>query len=205
MTFDTLASKESITKTINSLTSHGFTAESVATKEDALARIKELIPKGASIMNGASETLGQIGYVDYLKAGEHGWNNLHEAVFAEKDPAKQSLLRKQATLSDFYLGSVHAVSETGELVLGSNSGSQLPNIVFTSPNLIFVVGSQKITKTLEDARKRLAEYVFKLEDARALKAYGYGTLLAKELILHAENPKMGRKVHVIFVDEKLGF
>jgi L-lactate utilization protein LutB len=205
MTYDTLASKESVDKTSASLAEHGFMPEYVETKEGALAKIKELIPVGASVINGASQTLDEIGYVDYLKAGQHGWNNLHEAILAEKDLAKQSILRKQAVLSDFYLGSVHAVSETGELVIGSASGSQMPGIVFTSPNIIFVVGTQKIVPSLDDARVRLTDYVVQLEDARAMQAYSAHTSLNKELILHGESTKMGRKVHIIFVNEKLGY
>ena len=83
-----------------------------------------------------------------LKAGSHGWNNLHAGVLAEKDPEKQKALRRQALLSDYYLGSVHGLSETGEMLIASNSGSQLPHITFSSPNVIFVVGTQKIVPTL---------------------------------------------------------
>lgn len=156
-------------------------------------------------MNGSSRTLEEIGFIEYLKAEEHGWNNLHAAIFKESDPAKQAQLRKQSVLSDYYIGSAHAVSESGEMVFASNSGSQLPHLVFTSQNLVLVVGTQKITRDLEDARRRVVEHVFPLEDARAKSVGWGGSMLSKELILHRENPKMGRKVHVILVEEKLGF
>ena len=87
MNTTTLASNEVITKTVGSLTANSFMPEVISTKEEALARIQELIPKGSSVMNGASKTLAEIGYIDYLKAGQHGWNNLHETMLAEKDPA----------------------------------------------------------------------------------------------------------------------
>jgi hypothetical protein len=64
-------------------------------------------------MNGASTTLQQIGYVDYLKEGKHGWNNLHDGILAEKDTAKQAELRKHSVVSDYYVGSVHALTDTG--------------------------------------------------------------------------------------------
>ena len=156
-------------------------------------------------MNGASQTLQQIGYVDYLKEGKHGWNNLHDAVLAEKDPAKQALLRKQSVVSDWYLGSAHAITQDGKIVVASNSGSQLPHLAFTSPNIILVVSTEKIVGTLQDAFDRIDTYVVPLEDARMKAAYGYGTAHNKTLILHGENPGIGRKVHVIFVNEKLGF
>lgn len=202
---ETTTSQETITKTLDALKGHNFDAFMVNTKEDALAKVKELIPAGVSVMNGASETLAQIGYIEYLKSGAHGWKNLHEIILAETDATKQAALRKQAVLSDYYVGSVHAVSETGELVIASNSGSQLPHLVFTSQNVILVVGAQKITTTLADALKRIDDVVVPLEGVRMKGVYGFGTTHAKTVILHKENPMMGRKVCVIVVKEHLGF
>ncbi|MEK7552282.1 MAG: LUD domain-containing protein [Patescibacteria group bacterium] len=203
--YEKLADQKVITKTIEALKKKGLLAETVATKAEALARIKELIPKGASVMNGSSRTLEEIGFVDFLKAGKHGWNNLHEAVLKEKDPVKQAKLRKESVLSDFYLGSAHAVAQTGEIVIASNSGSQLPHLVFTSPNLILVVGTQKIASNLEKAITRLEDYVFPLEDARA-KGLGWGgSFISKLLIINREFAQMGRKFHIILVSEKLGY
>jgi L-lactate utilization protein LutB len=201
-----LASQETINKTMTALTERGHLPELVQTKEEALARIKELIPQGVSVQSGASRTLEEIGFIDLLKAGTHGWNNLKDAILAEKDPVKQAELRKHSVLSDFYLGSVHAVAETGEIVVASNSGSQLPHLVFTSPNMILVVGTQKITPDLNSSMARLKEVVFPLEDAR-MKSVGVeaGSYIAKTLIIDKEQPFMGRKSHIIFVNEKLGF
>jgi L-lactate utilization protein LutC len=201
----TLATSETITKTAEALTANHFLPIVVATKEEALAKIKELIPEGASVMNGASRTLEEIGFIEYFKSDAHKWSNLHKAILAESDPVKQGLLRRQSVASDFYLGSAHAVTETGELMFASNSGSQLPHLAFTSPNIVLVVGTQKIVPTLQEASRRIDEDVIPLEDVRMKEVYGYGTLRAKTLILHKENPAMGRKIHVIFVNEKLGF
>lgn len=205
MDYKTLASSETIEKTKIALKEHNFEPIEVNSKEEALAKILELIPEGASVMNGSSVTLQEIEYVDLLKNRQHKWKNLHDAVLAETDKDKQALLRKQSVLSDFYLGSAHAVTEEGEIVITSNAGSQLPHLVFTSPNIILVIGAQKIVPTLPDAFRRVQEHVIPLEDARMKSAYGYGTMLAKTLILHKENPAMGRKVYVIIVNEKLGF
>ena len=203
--YEKLASQKAITKTIKSLKERGFIPEVVATKAEALARIKALIPKGASVMNGASQTLEQIGFIDYLKDSKNGWNNLKENILAEKDPVKQAKLRRESVLSDYYLGSAHAVAETGEMVFASNSGSQLPHLVFTSPNLILVVGTQKIAPKLSNALDRVKKHALPLEDARA-KSIGWGgSFISKLLILNREFPAMGRKFHVILVQEKLGY
>ncbi len=203
--WDKIVDGKTVEKTIDALGKKGIETFVMDNETDALTKIKELIPKGASVMNGASVTLEQIGFVDYLKSGNHGWDNLHGKILAEKDPVKQSLLRKQSALSDYYLGSVHALIENGEFVIGSNTGSQLPHIVFTSPNLIFVIGSQKIVPTLTDAMKRLEEYVVPLEDNHMKEKYGMGTALNKIIIFKGENPRSGRKIKMILVNKKLGF
>lgn len=205
MDYNVLRSLDIVNKTAEALRTNGIEAVIVERGVDALKKIKEFIPQGASVMNGASVTLEQIGFVDYLKSGQHGWNNLHELVLAEKDPSKQRMIRKQATLSDYYLGSVHALAENGEFLVGSNTGSQLPHIVFSSLNLIFVVGVQKIVPTLADGMKRLEEYVLPLEDKHMKEKYGSGTMLSKVVIFKRENPRMGRKVRIILVNEQLGF
>lgn len=205
MTYDTLATKEAMQRAMDALAARGVEAIVVQDRAAALAQVRALIPPGASVMNGSSRTLEEIGFVDYLKSGAHGWKNLHEEILAEKDAAKQAILRKQAVLSDYYLGSVHALAETGEMVIASNSGSQLPHIVFTSPNLIFVVGAQKITPDLNAALARVREYVLPLEDKR-MKDAGYGgSAISKLLIFEREPAFLGRKVQVMFVHEKLGF
>jgi L-lactate utilization protein LutB len=200
-----LAGTNSVAKTIESLRANNFLPHVVSGKTEALEKIKELIPDGASIMNGTSETLREIGFVDHLKSATHGWNNLHDSILAESDKEKQSQLRNQALFADYYLGSVHALTQTGEMIIVSNTGSQLPHLVFTSPNIILVVGNQKIVPTLSEAFARVNEVVVPKEDVRARKVYGMGTMYAKTLILHKENPMMGRKVHVIIVNESLGF
>jgi L-lactate utilization protein LutC len=205
MKFDDIASLETAKKVIEALKERGIEGEIAATGKDALLRIQSLIPKGASVMNGSSRTLDEIGFTEYLRSGAHGWDNLHEKILLEKDPAKQAILRTQSVISDHYLGSVHAIAETGELLIASNSGSQLPHIVFTSQNIIFVVGMQKIVPTLADAWKRLEEHVMPLEDVRLMQVYGMHTAASKVLVIQKEHPMMGRKVRVILVNEKLGY
>lgn len=205
MNYNTLAGVESVEKTAESLRAKGYEVIIVESGKEALQKIKQLIPKGASVMNGSSVTLEQIGYPDYLKSGEHGWDDLHKKVTAEKDQEKRVALRKQSAFSDFYLGSVHALTEEGEFLIASNTGSQLPSIVYTSDNLIFVVGTQKIVPTLPDAFRRLEDYVVPLEDEHMKKLYGSGTRLSKIVVFKHESTYSTRKIRLLLVKEKLGF
>lgn len=205
MNYNTLATKEIVNKTVEALQSKHIETIVVKNRIDALDTVKKLIPRGVSVMNGSSVTLEQIGFIEYLKSGTHGWNNMHATILAEKDPAKQAAIRKQAVLSDYYLGSVHALTQSGEFIIASNSGSQLPHIVFTSSNLILVVSTKKIVPTLTDAMKRLEEYVVPLEDKHMMEKFGVGTSLNKIVIFKNENPKLGRNVRMILVEENVGF
>ena len=205
MTYDTLATEESIQKATAALTDRGITVHLVGTKEEALEKVRGLIPEGAEVMTASSTTLDQIGFVDLLKSGTHPWKNLKDAIVAEKDPAKQAELRKQSVLSNYFLGSVHAIAESGQTVTASASGSQIPSYVFTSPNVIWVAGTQKIVPTLEDALDRVRDYVYPLEDKRMKDAGQGGSVLSKMLIFEREPAFMKRAIHLIFVKEALGF
>ena len=98
--------QEHIQQTIAALEKRGVKVHAVETGAEALDRVNQLIPAGASVMTGASKTLQQIGFEDLLKAGKHPWVNLKDDVLAEKDLAKQAHLRRQSTMADYFLGSV---------------------------------------------------------------------------------------------------
>jgi L-lactate utilization protein LutC len=203
MKYDTIASDETIEKVLSALPARNFIGYVVTNKEEALAKIKELIPSGASVMTGSSVTLEEIGFVDLLKSGTHPWDNLKDGITTEKDPVRQSRLRKEATMADYFLGSVHALTEDGQAVIASNTGSQLPAYAFNAPNVIWVVGAQKIVPNQDEAFKRIEEYVVPLEDVHMKQLYGSGTNLSKMLIYRKETGK--RAIHVLIVKEKLGF
>lgn len=204
MNYTDILSDEVVSKVADALKARNITPIIVDTKEQALAEIKKLVPRGGSVMNGSSQTLQEIGFIDYLKAGEHGWNNVHEEILKEKDPAKQARLRKESVLADYFLGSVHAITDAGQVVVASASGSQMPSYAFTSDNVIWVAGVQKIVPTLDAAFARIKDHVVPLEDTR-MKGAGYpGTVWARTLIIEREIMP-NRHLTMILVKEKLGF
>ena len=206
MAYDTLPAIERVQRTIDAVNVRGIHAELVETREAALERVQALIPPGCVVMTGASVTLKQIGFEEILISGNHPWRNFKADLLAEKDPVKQSAMRKQGALAEFYLGSVNALAETGELIFASGSGSQLPAYAYTSRNVIWVAGTQKITPTLEDAMRRVREYVLPLEDQRQ-KSVGNkaGSRINKILIVEGEPDYLRRNVSLILVNQILGF
>jgi hypothetical protein len=204
MAYDTLASEESIQKVLAALPARNITGHVAEDAASAMELVKGLIPDHASVMTGASVTLEEMGFVDLLKSGAHPWKNLKDAIVAETDPVKQGTLRKEATLAEYFLGSVHALTESGEALIGSNSGSQLPSYAFSSPNVIWVAGTQKIVPTLDEGMRRLKEYVIPLEDVHMKGLGAPGTNLSKLLFFFKEISPT-RKIHLVLVKEKLGF
>jgi hypothetical protein len=199
----TMPSEEVLNATVKAMRERDFNVIVVADKAAALEKIKSLIPKGSEVMNGSSATLSEMGYTDFLKSGKHGWKNLHEEIFKEKDPAKQSDIRRKAAAAEYMLASVNAISQNGEIVAVDASGSRVSSYAYAGKNVIIVAGIQKITKSLDDAMRRIREYVLPLEDARALKAYGVHSAFGKWLILEREFAP--NRMTVILVREKLGF
>ena len=206
MAYDALPALERIQRTVESVNARGIHAELVETKEAALERVQDLIPAGAVVMTGGSVTLQQIGLEAVLISGEHPWRNFKADLLAERDPVKQSAMRRQGTLAEFYLGSVNALAETGELVFASGSGSQLPAYAYTSRNVIWVAGAQKIAPTLEEALRRVREYVLPLEDQRQ-KSIGNsaGSRINRILIIEGEPAYLRRNLTLILVNQVLGF
>ena len=203
--WDRLPNKQTITQTIEALKNRGINTELVDTHREALRLITTKIPDGAQIMTGASTTLDQIGFTELLKSGAHKWKNLKQEIMSEKDPAKQRSLRVLATGAEYFIGSVQAVVETGEVVVVSASGSQIPAYAFNARNIMWVVGTQKIVPSLEEALRRVREHALPLESAR-MKTQGFpGSIIGKISILEREVPQLGRNLTMILVNEKLGF
>lgn len=204
--YTALASEDQLSQTVAALQARGINVTVVDTAADALNAVTALIPDGAKIMTGGSKTLQEIGLEARLIAKDHPWINLKDEILAETDPAKQSELRYKSILAPYYLGSVQAIAQTGEVLIASGSGSQLPAYAYSSKNVIWVAGIQKIVPTLEDGLRRLREHALPHEDAR-MKSLGYpGSMITKILIVEVEPPAAytGRTVNLILVKDKVG-
>ena len=204
MNYTNIPSDELIAKVAEALKARNITPIIVDTKEAALEEIKKLIPRGGSVMNGSSTTLQEIGFVDYLKEGTHGWDNVHEEILKESDPTKRARLRKESVLADYFFGSVHAITEAGQLLIASASGSQMPSYSFTSDHVIWVASVNKIVPDREAAFKRIEDYVFPLESKR-MQSVGYPSSTIGRVLVFEREIMPNRHLTIILVKEKLGF
>jgi len=199
--FDTLPDEQTLAATVTALEEHGFSVEVVDDLEAARQAVLSRIPHGSSVMTNTSVTLQQTGIADAVNDG--GPYDSARTKMAELDFATQ--LQEMKAIGgqpDYALGSVHAITRDGTLVIASASGSQLASYAWGASNVIFVAGAQKLVPTLEAARDRIYGHSLVLEDARAVAAYGQHSSVGKILEIHSELP--GR-IHIVLVRQVVGF
>ena len=206
MEWNKLASEESLQKTIASLKKNGIDAIIVTTGEEAKSKVLELLPKNAEVMPMTSVTLDTIGVSQAIN--ESGDYDSIRNKLNELDRTTQSAqMQKIGAAPEWSVGSVHAVTEDGMVIIASNTGSQLPAYAYASAHVIWVVGTQKIVSNLDDAMKRIYDYVLPLETKRARKAYNlpdtFNSNVSKLLIINKELAP--QRLTIIFVKEQLGF
>jgi len=203
------ADSATIERTVQALQQHKRTVEVVQTREEALQAIKAQIPNGVSVYNTSSIGLTEIGYVDWVIRAKDSlpFDNWNARIVAEKDPAKQLELRRQSLLADVVISTPVALVETGEVLIADASGTRVTPTL-TGRKVVFVVGTQKIVPTLDAALRRLHEFAYPLESARLRAASnnpdGKSTI-ANTVVLHTQGVLGVPKVHVILVNDVIGF
>lgn len=203
LSWDKAASDSSISSAKASLIQNGIDAEVVNSQEEAKSRIMELIPEGASVMTMSSETLEQTGISQEIN--ESGkYDSVKKKLSAMNNETQGIEMRTLGTVPEFAVGSVHAVTENGEIMIASNTGSQLPAYAYGAGKVIWVVGSQKIVKNLDEGFRRIHEYVLVLESKRVQKAYGMPHSNVSKLLIINKEINQGR-IKMIIVKEPLGF
>lgn len=205
MTTDPLPAEDRarVERTFEALKRRGVDPAFVPDRQQALARVLSLIPGGASVAHGSSTTLMELGFVEAMKRPDSGYRYLNDEWTRENDPAKRVRLRARLTAeADYFLGSVQAICETGEVIAADKGGSRQAGYVFGPPHVIWVAGVNKLVPDVEAGFRRLREVALPLEDAR-MKTGGFpGSRIGKIVVYEDERP--GRTT-LILVGEKLGF
>jgi hypothetical protein len=199
--FTALPDEETLQATVVALEEHGFSVEVTDDLDSARAAVLARIPAGSSVMTNTSMTLQETGIADAINNGGP-YESARNKMFALDFATQAQEMKAIGGQPEYALGSVHAVSRDGTLVIASASGSQLASYAWGAANVIFVVGAQKLVPDLETARERIYNHSLKLEDARAYAAYGQNSLVGKILEIHQEPP--GR-IHVVLIRQVVGF
>jgi hypothetical protein len=199
--FTTLPDDETLAETVLALEEHGFGVEVVDDLDAARDAVLARIPKGSTVMTNTSETLIATGIADAVNEGG-AYVAARKRMLALDFATQLQEMKEIAGQPEYSLGSVHAVTRDGALLVASASGSQLASYAWGAANVIFVVGAQKLVRDVKEGRERIFEHSLKLEDARALAAYGQNSSVGKILEIHQELP--GR-VHIVLIRQVVGF
>lgn len=199
--YDQLADEATINETVEALTKNGFEVKVFDTKEDAKEAVVEMVPKGSEVFTATSVTLDDTGIGEAVNGPDYvSLRNKMNALWGQPDKKKEMM--QIVASPDVVLGSVHAVTRDGKLLIASNTGSQLPSEAYTASKVIFVVGAQKLVKDIADGIKRIEEHSVPLEDVRAQAAYGRPTNFRKLLIF---NNEVEGRATVVIIKENLGY
>jgi YkgG family uncharacterized protein len=198
------ASDETIEATAAALRAKGYDVHIAADGAEAKRIVLELLPEGAEVGQGASQTLEDIGVTHEIEeSGRFDAVRKHTRSMDRSTPEGLRAMRKLGVGPDWYVNSAHAVTADGTIVVASNTGSQLAPLAFGAGKVIFVIGSQKLVPNLETAMQRLEEHTLQLEHARMRGLYDIDSEIKKVLIIHKEFGP-GRFT-VVLVKEPVGF
>jgi hypothetical protein len=200
--FGTVADDPRVRRAAAALEANGISVLRAANAAEAKEIVLGLIADGSEVHHGASMSLDVAGITDEIdKSGRY--ESLRPRIFSMDRQTRADEIRRLSSAPEVMLGSVHAVTETGSLLAASMGGTQLGPYVSGAGRVILVVGTQKIVSDLEEGLRRIEEYAFPLEDARAQAAYGIHSAVNKVLIINREI--VPGRITVVFVDEVLGF
>src|SRR6185312_1477557 len=170
--FTTLPDEHTLQATVVALEEHGFSVEAADDLDAAREAVLARIPHGSSVMTNTSVTLAETGIADAINDGDGRWESARNKMFALDFATQAQEMKAIGGQPDYALGSVHAITPDGTLVIASASGSQLASYAWGAASVIFVAGAHKLVPTLEAAHQRIYQHSLKLEDARAQAAYG---------------------------------
>lgn len=202
--YTVLATEPSLKKTLRALENNGFNVKIANSKDEAREMLLTLLPKNAEVMENTSMTLHEIGVSDVID-NSGNYIAIHKKALTmdrEKEGRRISEIR---SVSDFAIGSFHAVTQDGKIMMASGSGSQIPGYAYGAKNVIFVAGTHKIVKDIDEGFDRIYNHALPLESERINKAYNTtdGSNPRRILILNSERDTS--RTTVILVKKVLGF
>ncbi len=200
--FSKSANEEAIQRTAGSLRKRGFTVDVVSNPEEARSLVRTMLPLDKTIFTATSETVRLSGLDEDINGSSSPFKSIRREL-NNLDPQASFRERvKMGAVPDVVVGSVHAITEDGQVLVASASGSQLGPYAAGAEKVIWIVGSQKIVPDLNTGLRRLQMYSYPLEDIRAREKYNMPSALVKTLIFNGERP--GR-INIVLVRSPIGY
>ena len=141
--------------------------DGAAAKAEVLSRV----PEGSQVQTGKSKTLEDARIFDEFMNNEQ-YDFIRRRTLKMDRNTQRDEMRKAGAAPDFMVNSAHAVTEAGQIVMTSATGSQIGPIASGAGKLILVIGSQKVVPDLDTAFRRIEDYVIPYEEDRLNVAHG---------------------------------
>ncbi|HEX9194166.1 MAG TPA: lactate utilization protein [Burkholderiales bacterium] len=197
------------------LARRGIALEYCADGASALAFLLSRIPAGATVMNGGSTTLEQIGFLEALKNGPYDW--LRPGIAAIADPDERIRVRRRAGTADYFVGGINAVTASGEILNADGGGNRVAAYAYGAGKLFLVAGVNKIVPDIAAAFERLRNRAA-VEECRNLGASTPCALTGRcdnaacrgadqqcGKVLLIENERIAGRICVVMIGEELGY
>ena len=139
----------------------------------------------AEVHVALSETMRELGITAEIDQSGH-YDSVRSRLTALDRATQARQIAKLGAAPDYIVGSAHAVTDAGEIIVGSGSGSQLGAYAYAAGHVILAIGHQKLVPDLGEGLRRVREYSLPREHARMQSAGRAGSMLTKTLIIHSE-------------------
>ena len=188
----------------------GFAFDSFSNKEEAKKFVLSLIKEDDMITFGGSTSVNQMGILEDLKNYKNFIDRNNKEIKAEAEI--------KAFSSDVYLCSANAITKNGDIVSTDGFGNRVAAVIYGPKKVFLIVGRNKVCNTQEDALKRVRN-VAAAENSIRFKVDNpccTGDMVCDEEKCDVEKRictatiiinkcSVKERIHIIFIDEELGF
>lgn len=201
--FDRIPSDEVIQETIKNIEDRNINVHLFENEENTLEFLKSKIPQDNTVNIGHSTTMEEIGFIEYLESGDHPWNYWANKIRNTDDKKKRLKLRREGMTVEMFLDSPNAISRSGEIIGVNAGGSGVGAWPYSASNLMLISGVNKIVPSFEEAIQRCKKFALPLEDMRARKEYGKGSIVGK--MVSYEYETVDNRTDLVLIKDQLGF
>ena len=203
---------EKINKTIQSLKNNNMNGYYVENKEELFSTIKSLVVENSLVAFGGSQTLKNLGVLDFLREGNYDLLDRYKDGLSKEDI--KNLYRKAFT-ADVYFSSSNAITEDGYLYNVDKLGNRVSAMIYGPDKVIIICGVNKIVKNVQEAIERNRSISAPLNAVRLntntpCKTTGHCTdcnspdKLCCDFTL-IKSQMFSDRIHVIFLNDNLGY
>ncbi len=199
--FEAPASPAKVAAVARALHRRGLDVEVVEDAADARAAVLRHLGPGDEVLEATSETLREIGLVGD-GSSPVPYRRLRPELDRLARAGRREEKRRRGASPDVVVGSIQAVTERGEILVASGTGSQLGPYGYGAGRVIWVVGAQKIVRDLTEGLRRIRQFAVRREDTRVRRLGGSGSSVNKLLIVFGEHQP--HRVTVVLARSRLG-